>query len=140
MSFREKISWLSLGAILISFGPYFGSLIFAGGPPWTLGASATRFFIGAVTIQVVLMAVGIAGIILSNLKEAPQPSDERDKMLSRRASAIAYAILVPALFCTLAIPFFGMSNAVFINAILAAIVVAETVRYSTEIIGYRRGG
>lgn len=139
MSFRKKISWLSLGGIILAFGPYFASLILTGGPPWTLSASGAGLFLFAVIMLTIVMTIGTIGVAVSNLKEAQQPSDERDRLVSRRASAVAYAILLPAFFCALSTLLFGLGDAALVSSVLAAIVLAEIVRCSTEIIGYRRG-
>lgn len=139
MSFREKISWLSLGGILLAFGPYFVMLVLSGSPPWGLKGMNAAWFIGAVTVLTVVMTAGAIGVAVSNLRDAQRPSDERDRMIARRAAAIAYAILVPALWLALATLFLSPSLAVLVNAILAAIVLAEVARCIAEIAGYRRG-
>jgi hypothetical protein len=139
MSFREKISWLSLGGILLAFGPYFATLALSGVPPWALSPVGIAWFIGAVSIIAVVMTIGTIGIALTNLRDAQRPSDERDQMIARRASSIAYAVLAPALWLALATLFVSSSLAVLVNAVLAAIVLAELVRCTAEIAGYRRG-
>lgn len=138
MAFREKISWLSFGSILLAFGPYFAVLLATGQPAWALGPTSVGYFILAVTLLTVVMLIGTIGLALTNLKDAQQPSDERDREITRRGSAFGYAVLLPALFCALGTLFFGLGQAVLVNAVLAAIVLAELVRYGTEIIGYRR--
>ncbi|WP_423603094.1 hypothetical protein [Sphingomonas sp. MS122] len=138
MPFREKISWLSLGGILLAFGPYFAMLL-SGTPPWALNPISAAWFIGMVSVLATVMAVGTIGVALTNLREAQRPSDERDRMIARRASSIAYAVLAPALWLALATLFVSSSLSVLVNAVLAAIVVAEVVRCAAEIAGYRRG-
>ena len=139
MTFREKISWLSLGGILLAFGPYFAALALSGLPPWALSPASAIWFIGAVTVIAVVMTIGTIGIALANLRDAQRPSDERDRMIARRASSIAYAVLAPALWLALATLFLSSNLAVLVNAVLAAIVLAELVRCVAEIAGYRGG-
>lgn len=139
MSFREKISWLSLGGILLAFGPYFAMLTLSGPPPWGLNHASAVWFIGAIIVLAAVMTVGAIGVAVSNLRDAQRPSDERDRMIARRAAAIAYAILVPALWLALATLFLSPDLVVLLNAVLAAIVMAEIVRCIAEIAGYRTG-
>lgn len=139
MSFREKISWLSLGGILLAFGPYFAMLTLSGSPPWGLNHVSAVWFIGAIIVLAAVMTVGAIGVAVSNLRDAQRPSDERDRMIARRAAAIAYAILVPALWLALATLFLSPDLVVLLNAVLAAIVMAEIVRCIAEIAGYRTG-
>lgn len=139
MSFREKIAWLSLGGVLIAFGPYFLSLVFLGAAPWPPSPAGAAQMMLATAVLVVVMTIGAIGVALSNVREAEQPSDERDRGIARRATAIAYPVLITAIFLALGSLFFSANPAVLINAVLAAVVLAETLRCGLEIIGYRRG-
>ena len=139
MAFREKLAWLSLSGVLIAFGPYFFSLIVLGGTPWSLAPASAARFIAAVGVLAVVMTIGAIGISLANLRDADQPSDERDRGIARRAVAIAYPLLITGVFLALGTLFFASSQSVLINAVLAAVALAETVRCAFEIVGYRRG-
>lgn len=140
MAFREKMSWLSLGGILLAFGPYFFSLAMLGQPPVALSAARAGPFIGAMLVLVTAMVVASIVVALSNLRDAQAPSDERDLLIARRAAAIAYPVLLTAVFAALATLFFGAGQAVLVNAILGAIVLGELTRCGVEIAGYRARG
>ena len=140
MAFREKMSWLSLGGILLAFGPYFFSLAMLGQSPIALTAARAATFLGVMLVLVCGMVVASIAVALSNLRDAQAPSDERDRLIARRAVAIAYPVLLTAIFAALATLFFGAGQAVLINAILGAIVIGELTRCSVEIAGYRARG
>jgi O-antigen/teichoic acid export membrane protein len=139
MSFREKIAWLTLGGLLLAFGPYFGTLLLLGKQPWLLGPAGIGLFLIVVTALMIVMTIGGIAIAFTNIRDAERPSDERDRHIARRASAIAYAVLIPALFLALGTLVFGVGQTLLVNAVLAAIVIAELVRCTIEILGYRRG-
>lgn len=139
MTFREKITWLTLGGLLLAFGPYFFMLAKLGNWPWLIGPASAGLFMTVVILLTIGMTIGSILIALSNVRDAERPSDERDREIARRASSIAYAVLIPALFFALGTLIFGLGQAVLVNAVLAAIVLAELVRCALEIRGYRRG-
>lgn len=139
MAFREKIAWLTLGGLALAFGPYFFMLAMLGNQPWLLGPASAGLFIAVVILLTIGMTIGSILIALSNVRDAERPSDERDREIARRASSIAYAVLIPTLFLALATLLLGLGQAVLVNAILGAIVIAELVRCTIEIRGYRRG-
>ena len=139
MPFREKIAWLSIGGILLAFGPYFAILALTGTPPWTLGPTSIGMVIAVVSVLTVVVTAGAIGVALTNLRDAQRPSDERDRTIARRASSIAYTVLIPALWLAMGTLFFGLGQTALVNAVLGAIVLAELVRCATEIAGYRQG-
>jgi len=139
MSFREKIAWLTLGGLLLAFAPYFVALALLGKEPWLLGPASAGLFLLVVIVLTIGMTIGSILVALTNVRDAERPSDERDRDIARRASSIAYAVLIPAIFLALATLLLGLGQAVLVNAVLAAVVIAELVRCTTEILGYRRG-
>lgn len=139
MSFREKISWLTLIAIALVFIPYFASVLLYDGQRNTL----PMFSLGALVMAVVALTVvmSVVGIVtaIRNPDEANAPADERDRSVSRRASSIAYAVLLPAVLIAAGSAHLHWGTTFLLNAILGAVVLAEIVRCSLEVIGYRRG-
>jgi hypothetical protein len=139
MPFREKIAWVSLAGIALAFIPYFALTESYAGPARLYPAYSGALFIGISVLVAILVTIASIGVALTNIRDAQAPTDERDRTVARRASSIAYAVLLPALFLAMATAFFGWSTAAVVNAVLAAVVVAELVRNALEIIGYRRG-
>lgn len=140
MSFREKIAWLSLGGILVAFGPYFAAVAVLRGGPADFGPATAGMWLATVSVLVTIMIIASVMVALTNLREAQVPSDERDREISRRALAFAYPVLLTTLFGALGLLFFGVSQGMLINAVLAAIVLGEVTRCSVEIVGYRFRG
>lgn len=139
MAFREKMAWLSLAAMLAAFGPYFVATVRFGPLPWRMGSHEVGLLVGSVVLLTLIMIVGAIALAVTSVRDAGRPTDERDRTIARRAVAIAYAVLIPALFGALATLLLGWGVAGVVNAVLAAIVLAELVRLSIEIVGYRRG-
>jgi xanthine/uracil permease len=138
MPFREKTAWLSLVGIVIAFGWYFGSLLFYFGPSGELPDYSAALLIPTIILLTVVTVVAAIALALHRPADAQAPADERDRAISRRASALAYAVLLPALFVALALAAFFRTTIV-VNAVIAAVVLAEVVRCAVEIAGYRRG-
>jgi|UPI00053ED856 hypothetical protein len=139
MPFREKIAWLSAGGILVAFGPYF-ALVAMRQPTTALGPATAAGFLAVIATLVAVMTVASILVALTNLRDAQQPSDERDRAIARRALAFAYPVLLTALFAALATLFLGASLPVLTNAVLGAIVLGELTRCGVEILGYRARG
>lgn len=139
MAFREKIAWLSLVAMIVAYGAYFGlvsSLALHGtrSTPVQLGLLG-----GVLTLQaLVVIAASIALAIWSG-RESHAPADERDRSIARRGAAAAYFVLmIGVILVACAMPFSNQGWAI-INAGLLALVTAEVVRYGTIVVSYRRG-
>lgn len=139
MAFREKIAWVSLAGIVIAFAPYFALIAAYPGPEAAFPVYSTRLFIAATMLIILLTTVGAIGTAITATKDAQAPADERDRDIARQSSAIGYAVLLPLLFCVLAIVFLGAGIAMLANAVLAAIVIAEITRYGSIVLGYRQG-
>jgi fatty acid desaturase len=136
MSFREKISWTSMLAMLGIYGFYFWSVVRAGqqaGPLHFAGLLGT--IIALVVVQIVL----IVALAIFAPTDAKAPRDERDKLIELRAMRVAYAGLATsvALAC-----FFGAFDPPIVfntNSLLFILVTAEIMRSACQIIQYRRG-
>lgn len=140
VSFREKLSWLSLGGITVAFGPYFFMVVVLQRTPISLRSGDAAGILTAVLILTCVMTVATILVALSKVRDAQAPSDERDVRIAGRAVAFAYPVLLAGVFAALATLFFGAGQAVLINAVLAAIVVGELTRCVIEIVGYRTRG
>jgi uncharacterized membrane protein len=139
MSYREKLAWVSFIAMLIAYAVYFGIT----GPSvdfgerrmldilWTFGPSAA-----AHGIAIIIGAIVIA--VLSH-KDARAPADERDRAITRRASTIAYYVLIAGFLLVGMVMPFTEPPWKIVNAALLAIVLAELINQAIVLISYRRG-
>lgn len=139
MPFREKIAWLSLASIALTFGAYFATLQYF----HTLDAPLKPISIGLLFATIILLTivttVGATAIAIANPAEANAPADERDRSVAMRACAHSYFVLLILVMAAAATAHMGFSIFGVLNWVLAAIVLAELLRHSLLILGYRRG-
>jgi hypothetical protein len=139
MSFREKSAWACLVTTLIVFVPYFTHVfeLLAEGRLTT--GHAVTFFVLAVAFMVLLNVVAQIGIVIVSGR---QPKDERDAAIESTSIRYAYFVLASTvgtlIFVAAPLPplrdFVALSQALFF-----CFVLAETVRYLTQVVCYRRG-
>jgi cytochrome bd-type quinol oxidase subunit 2 len=135
MAWREKTAWITLVLMVIAYGTYFTLISGA-----SLSTMSMLKLFGAVTVLQVIAAV-IATAVLAALSsdEARAKADERDRAVARRGASIAYFVLIVGVITVGVIMPFRDSGQRLINAALFALVAAETVRYVTVVVSYRRG-
>jgi hypothetical protein len=71
--------------------------------------------------------------------EAGTDLDEREKAISRHASAVGYTMLCVGVAIALGTTLYYWTAWVAMNAVMAAFILAECVRYGVEIAAFRRG-
>jgi hypothetical protein len=139
MCHRERVAWLSLGAMLCSYGPYF--VVMTQSPPDQplpdLGAMAK--FAAASLAHALLLCAGHLWLRLRHPDDALQPADERDRAIDRCALAAAYYVLIAGVIATGCVLPFLATGWQLVNAAVSAIVLAELVHYATAVVCYRRG-
>jgi hypothetical protein len=135
MAWREKTAWITLVAMVVTYGAYFSLISDA-----SLSTMSMLELFGAVTVLQVI-AVVIATTILAALSsdEARAKPDERDRAVARRGASIAYFVLIVGVITVGVVMPFRDSGWRLTNAALFALVLAETVRYLTVVVSYRRG-
>jgi len=163
MSFREKSAWVSLSVLLLVYIPYFvyvSKLVREA--RFNIG-TAIGVFAAAVIFQIIVAV--IAQILISIRSEVAQ-KDERDVTIESKGFRNGYFVLTfgicfAALFVTMiglgqgltslatthgggATPFVQMvgvtlSPAAATQLLLLCLVIAEVVRYGTQVFCYRRG-
>ncbi|HET6896467.1 MAG TPA: hypothetical protein VFH72_13870 [Candidatus Baltobacteraceae bacterium] len=139
MPYREKTAWLTLIAIALTFGPYFGAVAARGR---AVGAVPDLHQLGlfaiAVAAQVIIMAAGFAYFAITSPHDARTPPDERDRAITSRSITFAYYVLIAGMVLVGGIMPFNSSGWAIINAALFMIVAAEVVHYGIIVISYRR--
>jgi len=148
MPFREKSAWIQMISAVAVWGYYFWTVALA----LAAGQSVhfVGLFVGCVIGLVVLQIVLSIFAALFALRDAKAPSDEREKLIALKAVRIAFVVLNIGII-TLAVvgPIFarpllpGIADAgmiVMVNGILIAMVIAEVVRCSSQIVYFRLGG
>src|SRR5262245_11746213 len=136
MSFREKSAWISLGLIVLVFVPYF----------WLVGQAlsgkvhvhaGTQFTL--ITVFIALEIIVHVAVALRSPRDARAPKDERDYLIDLRATRAAFYVLFAGALCSIFAIHFRVSVWAMSQSVLFSIVVAELVRFSRQIVFYRRG-
>lgn len=139
MAFREKISWLSLIAMVVAYGVYFTMAV----PLVQQGMASTprllTLLASVLTVQALVVAIASIAITIQSGREASARADERDRAIARRGAAVAYFVLMVGMIAVGCIMPFNQSGWKIINAAFFALMVAEIVRYGVIVVSYRRG-
>jgi hypothetical protein len=139
MSFREKIHWAALVALVAGFGWYFLHY------PWNAASTGEGLAVsGALllptTIVIIcLISLSAAFLAIRTPREAHLKEDERDRTIHWRGTHIAYYPLVLGVWANLVAQFYRPGPALALNLLLATVVIAEIVRVGAQIWLYRRG-
>jgi hypothetical protein len=136
MSFREKSAWISLILILIVFGPYFMRVgwAFAGK---THVHGGTQF--GLILLFVVLEIVIHVAVAVRSPRDARAPKDEREDLIDLRATRTAFYVLFGGALLAIFTLHFPVNVWMLSQFVLFSVVVAEVVRFSSQIRLFRRG-
>ena len=152
MSFREKLAWISLLSTLLIWGSYFVEIgLDAAAGRLAVGA-LMGLFIGRVVLSIVVEVVLATAAALLAPKEANAPADEREQLIMLKATNAAYAVLsLGAVLAAITGALVAVRGAgllpateadvafVSANGVLFALVLAEVVRSTFQIVGFRRG-
>jgi small-conductance mechanosensitive channel len=139
MSFREKSAWISLVLILVMFGAYFRTVsqVVSGE---TSRASASDWMLGLVLGFLVLEVVFHLAIAIQSPRDARAPKDERERLISLKATRIAYFVLmIGALLSLFSYWHLEMGAWSTSQHVFLSIVFAEFVKFAAQIVFFRRG-
>ena len=137
--YREKIAWLSLVAMAVTFGPYFA--IVAAGPFRNAALpnlGQLGFFGAAAIAQMLILGAGHLYLGRKSPEDAHTPPDERDRAIMHRSISSAYYVLIVGMIVVGCIMPFSSSGWAIIDAALVTIVAAEVVHYGVVVFSYRR--
>jgi hypothetical protein len=136
---REKTAWLTLIAIVVTFGPYFALVSSRG---HAAGAMPDLHQLGlfalVVIAQAIILAAGHTILAIVSPADAQAPPDERDRAITSRSITFAYYVLIVGMIVVGCVMPFNSGGWTIINAALAMIVAAEVVHYGVIAISYRR--
>jgi hypothetical protein len=133
MTFREKSAWITLIAIVLVFGGYWTILLTQRLPT----TQAVELLAGLIVVKVVIIIIAHIAIAIW---ASPEPRDERDRLIELRSPRNAYYVLISGLVLMMGVALVGAPMLVVVNGLLAALVLAEVVRFASLIVSYRRGG
>jgi len=136
MPFRERTAWISLIVTPLIWGGYFWKL-------WpdlrdgALQGGSVGLFVSTVVLLVIAQIVMAIVLAIFAGKAADTPMDEREQLIDLKAARVGYYLLGSLLFFVSALWITGASALVMANGILAAMVIAETLRAGKIVAGYR---
>jgi hypothetical protein len=136
VSFRERTLWAALLGNLLVWGGYFIWLARRIADGGMEAIPHPSFLIGIVVWLIIYTAVAAAVVQLLSRRDADRSSaalDEREQAIAWRAGAAAYGFLSLLLVLVIGGMFTGWGPRVIINALLFALILAESVRYGIEL-------
>jgi hypothetical protein len=137
--YKEKTAWLSLFAIVVTYGPYFTIILQGSFPRRPMPDFRQLALFGLFAIaQMVILGVGHLYNFLNAPEEARIPPDERDRDIHRRSITAAYSVLIFGMIVVGVVMPFYYQGWTIINSTLFTIIAAEIVHYSVVIFCYRR--
>ncbi len=136
MSFREKSAWISLILILVVFGPYFWLVARA-----VSGVDHVHFGMqfAMIGVFIVLEIVVHVAIAIQSPREARAPRDERENLIDLRATRAAFYVLLVGTFASIMALHVPMTVWTLSQLVLLSIVIAELVKFASQIVFFRRG-
>jgi hypothetical protein len=136
-SFREKSAWISFFSLLVVFGIYFWHVLRVLAGQAEARATGRLFF----SLLIVLVAVEVVLHVLiavQSPKDARTPKDEREQLIELRATRLAFFVLLVGALLAIATIHHGVGRWGLVHCVLFAVVVAELVRFGSQIVFYRR--
>ena len=137
MSFREKSAWISFVCLLAVGGFWFRNVIreevyhARPGNPMLDFAS----LLAALVVAEVVLHIAIAW---RDPKDARTPRDEREKLIDLKAARVAFYVLMTGGWLAIGSLHLQFDRLRIADTVLGAIIVAELVKFATQIALYRR--
>jgi hypothetical protein len=138
MPYREKTAWLSLFAMLVTFGPYFTITATRALPAPLPNLRQLAWYAVTALAQLLILGAGHLYLRRASAQDARMPLDERDQAIQRRSVSYAYYVLIAGMILVGCIMPFNSSGWSIVNAALFMIVASELVHYGVVVVSYRR--
>jgi hypothetical protein len=139
LAYREKIGWLALIAMAVTFGPYFVMVSMHAVPEAVLPNVRQLVLFGITAVlQAIIVGVGYLFIRRSSPDDARMPLDERDRAIMQRSISSAYYVLIGGMVVVGVMMPFNSSGWSIVNAAIFMIVAAEIVHHGVAVASYRR--
>jgi len=138
MSYRERIAWLSLSAMVLAYGSYFSLVARDPGPwePWPHLHPLGLFALASI-VRVLILGGGHLYLRFGFPLEERPPLDERDRTIEHRAINAAYYVLMAGTIVVGCFMPFNSGGWAIFNAAIFWIVAAEIVHYGVVVASYR---
>jgi len=137
MSFREKSAWISFFCLVAFGGFWFRNMIRIEVYHVRQPNPMLAFFslLGALILSEIVLHIVIA---VRDPKEARTPKDEREQLIDLKAARVAFYVLMAGAWLSIGTLHLHFDRLRIADSVLGAIIVAELVKYATQIALYRR--
>jgi cytochrome b561 len=137
MSFREKSAWISFFCLVVFGGFWFRNIIRVEVYHERQPNPMLAFFslLGALILSELMLHIVIA---VRDPKEARTPKDEREQLIDLKAARVAFYVLMAGAWLSIGTLHLHFDRLRIADSVLGAIIVAELVKYATQIALYRR--
>lgn len=133
LTFREKSLWVQIASTVVIYAYYFWRAVAIGETdPGQVGV----LFGVVVVVMVAVQAVVHAALVRHR---RPEVADERDRRIAVKAARNAYYVLMTGVWGALGLIALTAKPFWVAHAALLAIIVAELVRFASQLVYYRRG-
>ena len=134
MAWREKTAWITLLAMIATYGAYFSVISQSHMSPINM----LELFGGLTVALTICVIVATAVMAVLSGPDARGQPDERDRAVARRGASIAYYVLLVGVISVGVIMPFEEQGWGITNAALLVLVAAEAVRQIVVVASYRR--
>ena len=141
MSQREKIIAVLLFPMLVIYGMYFSHVLRNVGQSQFAGDALYRLFVAVVAI---IMFEVIYHVAAPPKGVQPEPKDERDVFIELKAYRNGYfaygtgAFLVISMAIVAGLAHISVTPFLVVNLVLLSMVLAEVVKFGTQLLYYRK--
>ena len=136
MSYRYKSALLTLAIFVVVYGYYFSVVV----SDLRSGAGTGHqvgLLVGTVIAIIVLQVIGHI-VIAATTSDRYRPMDERERAFDRRGTAVGYILMIVGALAAASTLHLGARGPDMANAVLLAIVVAESARQLVFLILHHR--
>lgn len=144
MSFREKLAWMQLLALLGFGGAYFIP-VFGAYLGWAAVPGGGQFMwllfciVGMIVGQIVIAIILAVMLALRSGGKVRSAADERDRQVALLGTRTGFYMLVTGTICAMLSLHHGADKLMLVNFMFFALLLAETSRVGTQVFMYRRG-
>jgi hypothetical protein len=137
MSFREKSTWISFLLLLAISIPFVIQMvrIELGG---VSSQGSFHLFLALIIAFILGEIVLHAIIVMQSPRDARAPKDERERLIDLKAMRVAFFVLMTSAILVIVLVHFPIGRFAIIQALLAAVVVAELTMLGARLVYYRR--
>lgn len=135
-SFEEKSVWIQLAGMVAMLAGY----LYVAGNMLAAGVREVAPFFAVFMVSAgAMVVILVAGHIVAAVTGPTDPADERDRLIGWRAESLSSWILGAAVFLAIAGLSLGYETVWIANLLMLSMFASEIVKYTLQLIFYRRG-